>query len=100
MLTPTSRKPSVTPCSNSLYIPVKLYISFEAKVEKLHRESKGYLDSVRAMTLSQKRIAETVDHFYDEGASMGYAGMQYKMAVEKMDEEARMELVGFHLHFT
>ncbi|KAJ3383570.1 hypothetical protein HDU84_003547 [Entophlyctis sp. JEL0112] len=65
---------------------------FEAKVEKLHREAKGYLDAVRAMTVAQQRMAETVDHFYDEGGALGYAGLQYKQAVEKLDEECRNEL--------
>ncbi|KAJ3267580.1 hypothetical protein HDU76_011726 [Blyttiomyces sp. JEL0837] len=70
----------------------KRYKIFESKVEKLHKEAKGYLDSVRALTVAQQRIAETVDHFYDDGAPLGYAGLQYKQAVEKMDEEARTEL--------
>ncbi|KAJ3190668.1 hypothetical protein HK101_008492 [Irineochytrium annulatum] len=97
----------------------KRYRTFESKVEKLHKESKGYkgrkgwndyvgdkknLDDFLefwmvtpgfgrgAMTLAQQRIAETVDHFYDDGAPLGYAGQQYKLAVEKMDEEARTEL--------
>ncbi|KAI9341570.1 hypothetical protein DFJ73DRAFT_645383 [Zopfochytrium polystomum] len=70
----------------------KRYRILESKSEKLHREAKGYLDSVRAMTVAQQRIAETVDHFYDETSPLGYAGLQYKQAVEKMDEEARTEL--------
>ncbi|RKO83798.1 hypothetical protein BDK51DRAFT_28484 [Blyttiomyces helicus] len=68
------------------------YRSLENKVEKLHKEAKGYLDAVRAMTLAQQRIAETVNNFYEDGAPLGYAGMQYKTAVEQMDEEARTEL--------
>ncbi|KAJ3099781.1 hypothetical protein HDU97_002759 [Phlyctochytrium planicorne] len=70
----------------------KRFKTFEMKVDKLHKEAKGYLDSVRAMTLAQKRIAETVDHFYDQGAPLGYAGMQYKQAVESMDDDARTEM--------
>ncbi|KAI8841843.1 hypothetical protein BJ741DRAFT_545306 [Chytriomyces cf. hyalinus JEL632] len=70
----------------------KRFKILEAKVEKLHREAKGYLDAVRAMTVAQQRMAETVDHFYDEGGPLGYAGLQYKQAVEKLDEECRNEL--------
>ncbi|KAI8611584.1 hypothetical protein BC830DRAFT_1068148 [Chytriomyces sp. MP71] len=70
----------------------KRFKVFEAKVEKIHREAKGYLDAVRAMTVAQQRMAETVDHFYDEGGPLGYAGLQYKQAVEKLDEECRNEL--------
>lgn len=66
--------------------------TFESKVEKLHKEAKGYLDAVRAMTLAQQRIADTVDHFYEDGASLGYAAIQYKEAAEKLDTKARTEL--------
>lgn len=50
------------------------------------------------MTLAQQRIAETVDHFYDEGAPMGYAAIQYKDAVTKLDEEARTDLVSLSMY--
>ena len=46
-----------------------------------------------AMTLAQQRIAETVDHFYEQGAPLGYAGQQYKLAVQKIDDDAKTELV-------
>ncbi|KAJ3039769.1 hypothetical protein HDV00_011896 [Rhizophlyctis rosea] len=70
----------------------KRFRNLEAKVDKLHKEAKGYLDAVRAMTLAQQRIADTVDHFYEQGAPLGYAGMQYKLAVQKIDEDAKTEL--------
>ncbi|KAJ3075016.1 hypothetical protein HK102_005692 [Quaeritorhiza haematococci] len=70
----------------------KRFKLFESKVEKLHKEAKGYLDAVRAMTLAQQRIAETVDNFYEDGTPLGYAVLQYKAAVEKLDEDARTEL--------
>ncbi|KAJ3018381.1 hypothetical protein HKX48_002932 [Thoreauomyces humboldtii] len=66
--------------------------SLENKAENLHREAKGYLDAVRGMTLAQQRIAETINSFYEEGSPLGYAGNQYKLAVTKLDEEARTEL--------
>jgi len=70
----------------------KRFRNLEAKVDKLHKEAKGYLDAVRAMTLAQQRIADTVTHFYEDGAPIAYAGVQYKQAVDRMDEEARTEL--------
>ncbi|KNC98991.1 amphiphysin-like protein RVS161 [Spizellomyces punctatus DAOM BR117] len=66
--------------------------TLENKAENLHREAKGYLDAVRGMTLAQQRIAETINSFYEEGSPLGYAGAQYKLAVSKMDEQARSEL--------
>jgi amphiphysin len=66
--------------------------NFEAKVEALTKESKGFLDSVRAMTLAQARIAETVDQFYDETAALAAAGRKYKDTVLLMDSNARSQL--------
>ncbi|KAI8592999.1 hypothetical protein BDZ88DRAFT_405151 [Geranomyces variabilis] len=66
--------------------------SLENKTDNLHREAKGYLDAVRSMSLAQQRISETINAFYEEGSPLGYAGSQYKLAVTKLDEEARAEL--------
>ena len=81
----------------------KRFRNFENKVESLHKEAKGFLDSVRgtcldsiyfkAMTLAQARIAETVDQFYDESAPLASAGRKYKEAVTTMDANARTQLV-------
>ncbi|TPX37077.1 hypothetical protein SmJEL517_g00813 [Synchytrium microbalum] len=66
------------------------YKVLETKVEKLHKEAKGYLDSVRAMTLAQTRIADTVDRFYEGvNGGMGYGALKYRETISKMDEEAR-----------
>jgi amphiphysin len=45
------------------------------------------------MTTAQVRIAQTMEGFYDESAPMGQAGMEYKRVIEKLDEEARSNLV-------
>ncbi|KAJ3149358.1 hypothetical protein HDU89_003720 [Geranomyces variabilis] len=66
--------------------------ALETKSENLHREAKGYLDAVRGTTLAQQRIAETINAFYEEGSPLGYAGAQYKLAVNRVDEQARAEL--------
>lgn len=65
----------------------------ETRVENLHREAKGYLDSVRKMTLAQQSISETIDNFYDENAPLAKAARAYKDAMVRMDEEIRGELV-------
>ena len=39
------------------------------------------------------RIAETIDAFYDEGASMASAGRKYKEATAGIDAHARTQLV-------
>ncbi|KAI8804000.1 hypothetical protein BJ742DRAFT_826799 [Cladochytrium replicatum] len=68
--------------------------NFEGKVERLHKEAKGYLDSVRAMTLAQRQIAETVDLFYDNDAppALTQSVMHYRDAISKLDDEVRTEL--------
>ena len=38
----------------------------EGKINSLNKEAKGYLDAVRAMTLAQSRMAETINQFYEE----------------------------------
>lgn len=88
--------------------------SLEKKSEKLAKEAKGYLDSMRgklpclfsnvkslkcfyflllAMTTAQVRIATTMENFYNDTAPMGQSGTEYKRVIEKLDEEARSNLV-------
>ncbi|OAA75901.1 hypothetical protein LLEC1_04995 [Akanthomyces lecanii] len=68
--------------------------TMEAASLRLQKESKGYLDSLRAMTASQMRIAETIDAFYgDSGASDGVS-RSYKQAVEDLDAETIKALDG------
>ncbi|KAJ3114794.1 hypothetical protein HDU96_001683 [Phlyctochytrium bullatum] len=66
--------------------------AMEKTVDKDYEEEEKRFRIFAAMTLAQKRMAETVDHFYDQGAPLGYAGIQYKQAVESMDEDARTEM--------
>ncbi|KAI8971362.1 hob3 protein [Pilobolus umbonatus] len=66
--------------------------SLEKKSEKLAKESKGYLDSMRAITTSQVRIIHTIETLYDESNTMGTALVEYKRVIEKLDEEARTNL--------
>lgn len=48
---------------------------------------------VPAMTAAQKRIADTIHHFYDETAPLGLCGSKYREVVEKLDEDCRGEFV-------
>jgi hypothetical protein len=79
----------------------------EAKVEKLYKEAKGYLDAVRgsrpqlfqlhcmflAMTIAQQRMAETVNMFYDESSPLAQLGLRYKDSANRLDEEVRTSMV-------
>lgn len=63
--------------------------SLEAKSNTLYLAGKSYLDSVRAMNLAQMKIAETVNHFFDETATLGLCGLKYKDATMKIDTDVR-----------
>ena len=70
------------------------YRTLESASLRLQKEAKGYLDSLRAMTASQMRIAETIDAFYgDSGVSDGVS-RSYKGAVEDLDAETVKALDG------
>ncbi|KAJ3127088.1 hypothetical protein HK098_006785 [Nowakowskiella sp. JEL0407] len=58
--------------------------NFESKVERLHRESKGYIDSIRAMTLAQQRIAETLRELYPDNDPKCES---YTKTVENLNKE-------------
>lgn len=66
----------------------------EAACLRLQKESKGYLDSLRAMTASQMRIAETIDAFYGDSGAKDGVSRSYKQAVEDLDAETIKALDG------
>ncbi|CRK39942.1 hypothetical protein BN1723_018749, partial [Verticillium longisporum] len=66
----------------------------EAAALRLQKESKGYLDSLRAMTASQMRIAETIDAFYGDSGARDGVSRSYKQAVEDLDAETIKSLDG------
>ncbi|ORY86874.1 hypothetical protein BCR37DRAFT_376156 [Protomyces lactucae-debilis] len=66
----------------------------ETAANKLQKEAKGYLDSLRAMTASQTRIAETIDAFYGESGNKDNVSAYYKQAVQDLDAETVKELDG------
>ncbi|PBP15561.1 protein hob3 [Diplocarpon rosae] len=70
------------------------YRTMEAASMRLQKEAKGYLDSLRAMTASQMRIAETIDAFYGEAGAKDGVSRSYKQAVEDLDAETIKALDG------
>jgi hypothetical protein len=66
----------------------------EAASTRLQKEAKGYLDSLRAMTASQMRIAETIDAFYGDSGAKDGVSRSYKQAVEDLDAETIKALDG------
>jgi len=70
------------------------YRTLESSALRLQKEAKGYLDSLRAMTASQMRIAETIDAFYGESGAKDGVSRSYKQAVEDLDAETVKALDG------
>lgn len=91
----------------------------ETAANRLQKEAKGYLDSLRgvsllpyypttlmhqpsmltppgrpAMTASQMRIAETIDAFYGDAGAKDGVSRSYKQAVEDLDAETIKALDG------
>ncbi|KAG8778644.1 hypothetical protein FRC16_003778 [Serendipita sp. 398] len=71
------------------------YKTYEKEVEKLQKEAKAYLDSMRAMAGSQARIADTIDKFYgsaDRTSEGAMAANAYKRSVDELDSSINKEL--------
>jgi len=74
-------------------IEERRFRTLESAANRLQKEAKGYLDSLRAMTASQTRIAETIDAFYGEAGTQDNVSSYYRQAVEDLDAETVKELV-------
>ncbi|KAL8734919.1 MAG: hypothetical protein Q9166_001271 [cf. Caloplaca sp. 2 TL-2023] len=70
------------------------YRTMESAANRLQKEAKAYLDSLRAMTASQMRIAETIDAFYGDAGANDGVSRSYKQAVEDLDAETIKALDG------
>jgi amphiphysin len=75
-------------------IEERRFRTMESAANRLQKEAKGYLDSLRAMTASQTRIAETIDAFYGEAGTKDNVSSYYRQAVEDLDAETVKELDG------
>ncbi|KAG8825398.1 hypothetical protein FRC17_008686 [Serendipita sp. 399] len=71
------------------------YKAYEKEVDKLQKEAKAYLDSMRAMAGSQSRIGDTIDKFYgsaDRTSEGAMAANAYKRSVDELDSSINREL--------
>ncbi|BDD61991.1 BAR adaptor protein Hob3 [Monascus purpureus] len=75
-------------------IEERRYRTMETAATRLQKEARGYLDSLRAMTASQMRIAETIDAFYGDAGTGDGVSRSYKQAVEDLDAETIKALDG------
>ncbi|KAH3673575.1 hypothetical protein WICMUC_003682 [Wickerhamomyces mucosus] len=78
-------------------IEERRYKTLSSAGKDLEKEAKGYLDSLRAMTQSQVRIAEVISSLYDDSKSAGGAsnvGNYYLQCVEEFDVETVKQLDG------
>ncbi|CAJ0755408.1 10812_t:CDS:2 [Entrophospora sp. SA101] len=64
----------------------------EQKAEKIHKEAKGYLESMHAMSTAQLKIAETINQFYEDSSEPIFVGNKYKETVELIDHNCRTYL--------
>ncbi|EIN11425.1 BAR-domain-containing protein [Punctularia strigosozonata HHB-11173 SS5] len=68
---------------------------YEKECQSLQKESKAYIDAMRAMTAAQTRLAETIEAFYgaadrtSEGAMAAHA---YKASATELDNAVSREL--------
>lgn len=68
---------------------------FEKECIALQKDSKAYLDSMRAMTATQSRLAETLDTFYsaaDKTSEGAMAAHAYRGSVDDLDTGIGREL--------
>lgn len=67
------------------------YKTLKTAGQNLQKASKGYLDSLRAVTASQVTIAETVSNLYEDtkqgGSAYSNVGGYYLQCVREIDEE-------------
>lgn len=78
-------------------IQERRYKTLEKAGRDLEKEAKGYLDSLRAMTQAQVRIAEVISSLYDDSKSMGGSsnvGNYYLQCVQEFDSETVKQLDG------
>src|ERR1700761_4643742 len=78
----------------SYEVEERRYRTLESASLRLQKGAKGYLDSLRAMTASQMRIAEPIVAFYGDSGAKDGASRSYKQAVEDLDAETVKALDG------
>ncbi|GJJ06365.1 hypothetical protein Clacol_000556 [Clathrus columnatus] len=71
------------------------YKIFEKETNSLQKDSKTYIDSLRAMAAAQSRLAETIDIFYgsaDRTSEGAMAANAYKRAIDELEATVTREL--------
>lgn len=68
------------------------YRTLEKTTNLLQKEAKTYLDSIRAMTAAQARLAETIDSFYGDNSDAAMAANSYRRAVGELESKTAREL--------
>jgi len=64
---------------------------YEKKVTTLCNEAKEYLNTVRALTTQEFKIAEEIDSLYSETFDMALCAMNFKTATGKINDATRLE---------
>lgn len=79
-------------------IEERRYKTLKTAGTSIQTATKGYLDSLRAVTASQVTIAEIVSNLYDEakqgGTTYGSVGHYYQLVVKEFDEETVKQVDG------
>lgn len=68
------------------------YRLLETSGTQLQKNAKGYLDSLRALTSAQVKIAETIDVFYGDSGTRDNLSKQYLTAVREIDSQTIKQL--------
>jgi len=69
--------------------------TYEKECQALQKDSKGYLDAMRAMTAAQSRLADHIEQFYgaaDKTSEGAMASHAYKASVAELDSVIGREL--------
>lgn len=79
-------------------IEERRYKTLKTAGQNLQKASKGYLDSLRAVTAAQVNIAEIVNNLYEESkqgpSQYGQVGTYYLQCVREFDEETVKQIDG------
>ncbi|KAJ1975469.1 BAR adaptor protein Hob3 [Dimargaris xerosporica] len=68
-----------------------MFKCLQSKSDELHRQARGYLNSVRAMTNAQVHMAEHLDGFYEESTAGAAGALHYRRAMSEIDATVRTE---------
>jgi amphiphysin len=64
---------------------------YEKKITNLCNEAKEYLNTVRALTTQEYKIAEELDALYNETFDLALCAMNFKTATGKINDSTRLE---------